>query len=170
MLWHIDDDDPGAVTNCAIFPESPQTFTVDVLGTANFSTDPSPIHLKIGSKPTYVVETDPPIDLDLYFNKTTTAGVATERATSFRVGDTLYGKLKTATSTSHTVKTYTTMTMPDGTCRYAHYDKPDFDPGNDELLFSDTKVPLYNGVRNATTNDWLWNIYEFTGGDSGSYR
>ncbi|MEA1895077.1 MAG: choice-of-anchor U domain-containing protein [Euryarchaeota archaeon] len=172
VLWYIDDADSGAVTNydCTASPESPQTFTVDVLGTANFSTDPSPIHLKIGSKPTYVVETDPPIDLDLYFNKTTTAGVATERATSFRVGDTLYGKLKTATGTSHTVKTYITMTMPDGTCRYAHYDKPDFDPGNDELLFSDTKVPLYYGVWNATTNDWLWNIYEFTGGDSGSYR
>jgi len=172
VLWYIDTTDLGAVTNYdyTASPESPQTFTIDVLGTANFSTDPSPIHLKIGSKPAYVVETDPPIDLDLYFNKTTTAGVSTERATSFRVGDTLYGKLKTATGTSHTVKTYITMTLPDGTCRYAHYAKPDFDPGNDELLFSDTKIQLYDGVWNATTNDWLWNIYEFTGGDSGTYR
>ena len=170
VLWYIDTADPDAFTNCVIFPESPQTFTVDVLGTANFSTDPSPIHLKIGSKPTYVVEIDPPIDLDLYFNKTTTAGVATERATSFRVGDTLYGKLKTATGTSHAVKTYITMTLPDGTCNYTHYGKPDFDPGNDELLFSETKIPLYDGVWNAATNDWLWNIYEFTGGDSGTYR
>jgi hypothetical protein len=172
VLWYIDTADPGAVTNYdyTASPESPQTFTVDVLGTANFSTDPSPIHLKIGSNPTYVVETDPLIDVDLYFNKTTATGVATERATSFRVGDTLYGKLKTATGTSHTVKTYITMTMPDGTCRYAHYDKPNFDPGNDELLFSDTKIQLYDGVWNATTHDWLWNIYEFTGGDSGTYQ
>ncbi|MCK4459069.1 MAG: dockerin type I repeat-containing protein, partial [Methanosarcinales archaeon] len=172
VLWYIDTADPGAVTNYeyTASPESPQTFTVDVLGTANFSTDPSPIHLKIGSNPTYVVETDPPIDLDLYFNKTTPAGVATERATSFRVGDTLYGKVITSTSTSHTVKTYITMTMPDGTCRYAHYDKPDFDPGIDKLLFSNTKIQLYDGVWNATANDWLWNIYEFAGGDSGTYR
>jgi hypothetical protein len=172
VLWYIDDADSGAVTNYdyTASPESSQTFTVDALGTANFSTDPSPIHLKIGSNPTYVVETDPPIDLDLYFNKTTTAGVATERATSFRVGDTLYGRLKTTTITSHAVKTYITMTLPDGTCRYAHYDKPDFVPGIDKLLFSDTKIQLYNGVWNATTNDWLWNIYEFTGGDSGTYR
>jgi len=172
VLWYIDTADSGAVTNYdyTASPESPQTFTVDVLGTANFSTDPSPIHLKIGSNPTYVVETDPPIDLDLYFNKTTTAGAATERATSFRVGDTLYGKVITSTSANPVVRTYITMTMPDGTCRYAHYDKPDFDPGNDELLFSEMKAPLYDGVWNATTNDWLWNIYEFTGGDSGSYR
>jgi hypothetical protein len=111
-----------------------------------------------------------PIDVDLYFNKTTAAGVTTERATSFSVGDTLYGKIKTSTSTNHTVKTYITMTMPNGTCRYAYYDKPDFTPGSDKLLFSSTKVQLYDGVWHATTNDWLWNIYEFTGGDSGIYR
>ncbi len=172
VLWYIDDADSGAVTNYdyTASPESPQTFTVDVLGTANFSTNPSPIHLKIGSNPTYVVETDPSIDLDLYFNKTTTAGVSTERATSFAVGDTLYGKVITSTSTNPAVRTYITMTMPDGTCRYAYYDKPDFVPGSDRLLFSETKAPLYDGVWNAATNDWLWNIYEFTGGDSGSYR
>ncbi|RLG39883.1 MAG: hypothetical protein DRO01_04920, partial [Thermoproteota archaeon] len=169
VLWYIDTADPGAVTNCVIFPESPQTFTVDVLGTANFS-QTSPLHLTIGSEPTYVVETDLPIDLDIYFNKTTAAGVSTERATSFRVGDTLYGRIKTSTSTNHTVKTYITMTMPDGTCRYAYYDKPDFVPGSDKLLFSNKKVPLYDDVWHATTNDWLWNIYEFTGGDSGIYR
>ncbi len=170
VLWYIDDADSGAVTNCMIFPESPQTFTVDVLGTADFPADPSSIHLTIGSEPTYVVETDPPIDVDLYFNKTTTAGVSTERATSFRVGDTLYGKVITSTIADHTVKTYITMTMPDGTCRYAHYDKTDFNPGSDNPLFSDTKVPLYDRDWNATTSDWLWNIYEFTGSDSGSYR
>nr|QNO41814.1 hypothetical protein EABBNKNM_00029 [Methanosarcinales archaeon ANME-2c ERB4]QNO42770.1 hypothetical protein MNGOFONH_00001 [Methanosarcinales archaeon ANME-2c ERB4] len=170
VLWYIDTADPSAVTNCLISPESPQTFTVNALGTANFSTDPSPIHLKIGSKPTYVVETDPPIDLDLYFNKTTTTGVSTERATSFRVGDTLYGKVITSTSTNPVVRIYITMTMPDGTCWYAHYDKSDFVPGIDKLLFSDTKIQLYNDVWNAATNDWLWNIYEFTGGDSGTYR
>jgi len=170
VLWYIDDADPGAVTNCAVSPESPQTFRVDVLGTANFSTDPCMIHLKIGSEPTYVVETDPLIDVDLYFNKTTAAGVSTERATSFRVGDTLYGKIETSTSTSRTVKTYITMTMPDGTCRYAHYDNPDFNPGSDDPLFSETKVALYDRGWNATTSDWLWDIYEFTGGDSGTYR
>jgi S-layer protein (TIGR01567 family) len=170
VLWYIDDADSGAVTNCMIFPESPQTFTVDVLGTADFPADPSSIHLTIGSEPTYVVETDSPIGVDLYFNKTTAAGVSTERATSFAVGDTLYGKIKTATIADHTVKTYITMTMPDGTCQYAHYDKPDFDPGSDKLLLSDTKIQLYDGVWSATTNDWLWNIYEFTGGDSGIYR
>jgi len=170
VLWYIDDADSGATTSYEISPESPQTFTVDVLGTANFSIDPSPIHLTIGSEPTYVVETDPPIDLDLYFNKTTTAGVTTERATSFRIGDTLYGKVETSTSTSHTVKTYITMTMPDGTCRYAHYDNPDFNPGSDDPLFSEIKVALYDRGWNAAANDWLWNIYEFTGGDSGTYR
>ncbi|CAD7774989.1 MAG: Periplasmic copper-binding protein (NosD) [Candidatus Methanoperedenaceae archaeon GB50] len=171
VLWYIDDADSGAFTsyNYTASPESPQIFMVDVLGTANFS-QTSPLHLTIGSDPTYVVEADLPIDVDLYFNKTTAAGVTTERAESFRVGDTLYGRIKTSTSTSHTVKTYITLTMPDGTCRYAHYDKPDFDPGSDRLLFSDTKVPLYGGTWNATTNDWLWNIYEFTGGDPGSYR
>jgi len=33
-----------------------------------------------------------------------------------------------------------------------------------------TKVPLYDRYWNATTNDWLWNIYEFTGSDSGTYQ
>ena len=170
VLWYIDNAASGAVTNCMIFPESPQTFTVDVLGTADFPADPSTMYLTIGSEPTYVVETDPPIDVDLYFNKTTTTGVSTERATDFAVGDTLYGKIETSTSTDHTVKTYLTMTMPDGTCRYAHYDNPDFNPGSDNPLFSETKVTLYDRDWNATTSDWLWNIYEFTGGDSGSYR
>ena len=168
VLWYIDTADPGAVTNYEVSPEPPQTFTVDVLGTANFS-QTSPIHMEIGSEPTYVVEADLPIDVDLYFNRTTTAGVSTERATSFAVGDTLYGKIKTSTSTDHLVKTYFTITMPDGTCRYAYYDKPDFTPGIDRLLFSDKKVQLYDGVWQATTDDWLWNIYEFTGGDSGIY-
>jgi len=168
VLWYIDTVDPSMVTNCVVFPESSQTFTVDVLGTANFS-HASPIHLEIGSEPTYVIEADLPIDVDLYFNRTTTAGVSTERAASFAVGDTLYGKIKTSASTDHLVKTYITMTMPDGTCRYAYYDKPDFTPGIDRLLFSDEKVQLYDGVWHATTDDWLWNIYEFTGSDSGIY-
>ncbi|RZB31068.1 MAG: hypothetical protein AEth_01022, partial [Candidatus Argoarchaeum ethanivorans] len=171
VLWYIDDADPGAVTNYnyTASPGSPQTFTVDVLGTANFS-QTSPLHLTIRSDPTYVVEADLPINVDLHFNKTTPTGVSTERAESFRVGDTLYGKIATSTSTSHTVRTYITMTMPDGTCRYAYYDKPDFNPGSDRLLFSETKTPLYDGTWNATTNDWLWNIYEFTGSDPGKYR
>jgi TolB protein len=168
VLWYIDTAAPGAVINYEVSPESPQTFTVDVLGTANFS-QTSPILLEIGSEPTYVVEAHLPIDVDLYFNRTTTAGVSTERATSFAVGDTLYGKIKTSVSTDHLVKTYITITMPDGTCRYAYYDKPDFTPGIDRLLFSDKKVQLYDGLWHATTDDWLWNIYEFTGGDSGIY-
>ncbi len=168
VLWYIDAADPGAVTNYEVSPESPQTFTIDVLGTANFS-QTSPIHLEIGSEPTYVVEADLPIDVDLYFNRTTTAGVSTERAAGFAIGDTLYGKIKTSTSTDHLVKTYITITMPDGTCKYAYYDKPDFTPGIDKLLLSDKKVQLYDGVWHAITDDWLWNIYEFTGGDSGIY-
>ncbi|RLG24448.1 hypothetical protein DRN85_07675, partial [Methanosarcinales archaeon] len=87
VLWYIDDADSGAFTsyNYTASPESPQIFMVDVLGTANFS-QTSPLHLTIGSDPTYVVEADLPIDVDLYFNKTTAAGVTTERAESFRVG------------------------------------------------------------------------------------
>jgi len=60
------------------------------------------------------------------------------------------------------------MTIPDGTFRYAYYDKPDFTLGSDKLLFSDEKsrsMTVYDGVWNATTNDWVWNIYKFTGGD-----
>lgn len=171
VLWHVDLEDTSATTNLLIFPQSPQTFTIDTFGAANFPYYPtSPVNLKIGSNATYLIETSLPIDVDLYFDKTTSTGVTVHKTTDFKTGDKLQGYVRTSTSTGYTVNTYVTLTDPKGNLKYAYYDDSASIPDSSHFYFSNTKVPLYDGTWQTTTDVWLWDVYEFTGGDRGVYK
>lgn len=154
-----------------MFSVLPQTFTVDNFGAVDFPYTPTnPINLKVGPEPIYFVESNLPIDVDLYFDKTTNSGSSVHRATDFKIGDTLNGYVRTTTDTEYSVRTYVTLTSPNGKLQYAYYDNIESIPDGNYLQFSPTKRPLYDGIWHTIANTWLWNIYDYTDGEMGVYR
>ena len=107
------------------------------------------------------------IEVNLTFNKTTDPGEE-PCVTKFTTGETVKFYTETTVSESHTVDTYAKLTEPSGRRRYAYYTDPNFQP-TDQLLFSDTEVPLYPGHWDAISNNWNWNEYMFTDDVEGVY-
>lgn len=180
-LWYVctdndnnqicDNPSDSIYKNKMITSVLPQTFTVDNFGAVDFPYTPTnPINLKVGPDPIYFVESSLPIDVDLYFDKTTNSGSSVHRATDFKIGDTLNGYARSITDAEYSVRTYVTRTTPNGDLQYAYYNDIESIPDGNQLQFTPTKRPLYDDMWHTITNTWLWNIYDYTDGEMGVYR